>query len=228
MASPWTKLWSASDNGTILTGAHLGTIQSDIESYFVSISGTPARGDIIYYDGSNYSLLNAGTSGYYLQTKGSGADPVWAAALDEKVKASSGDTAGYLDAKVDDSTIEVSSNKLQSKLLKGSYDSGWFQVTTSTTYQKTHNLGTTKILVQVWANSSASDTNAQLIVTQLERQNSDDNDIACCGLRIDDTNNISLHTGNEQVAFIMNFSTSEPANIATGSAYYKVIILALA
>ncbi len=35
--------------------------------------------------------------------------------LDEKVKASSGDTAGYLDAKVDDTTIQVVANQLVSK-----------------------------------------------------------------------------------------------------------------
>ncbi len=106
------------------------------------------------------------------------------------------------------------------------YDSGWFAVSLNTTYQKTHSLGTNKILITVWYNSSASDTNAQLINTQNERQNSDNNDVAACGLRIDDTSNISLHTGNERVAYIMDFSTGEPSAPASG--YWKVIVLALA
>ncbi len=105
------------------------------------------------------------------------------------------------------------------------YDSGWFAVGLNTTYQKTHSLGTNKILVTVWYNSSVSDTNAQLINTQNERQNSDNNDVAACGLRIDDTSNISLHTGNERVAYIMDFSTGEPSAPASG--YWKVIVLAL-
>ncbi len=52
-----------------------------------------------------YGTDSGGTKGFHSIT----VDP------DEKVKATSGDTAGYLDAKVDDSTIEVSSNKMQVK-----------------------------------------------------------------------------------------------------------------
>lgn len=37
-----------------------------------------ARGDILYYDGSQLQRLPAGTSGQFLKTQGAGADPVWA------------------------------------------------------------------------------------------------------------------------------------------------------
>ena len=38
------------------------------------------QGDVVYYGGSGVpARLGAGTSGYYLKTQGSGADPVWAA-----------------------------------------------------------------------------------------------------------------------------------------------------
>ena len=37
------------------------------------------QGDILYRDGSGDQRLGAGTSGYFLKTQGSGADPVWAA-----------------------------------------------------------------------------------------------------------------------------------------------------
>mgnify|MGYP002624405895 CR=1 FL=1 len=36
-----------------------------------------AQGDIAFYDGTDWARLGAGTSGQYLETKGSSADPVW-------------------------------------------------------------------------------------------------------------------------------------------------------
>lgn len=42
-------------------------------------NSTLAQGDIIYYDGSNFVRLAAGTSGNFLQTLGAGANPQWAA-----------------------------------------------------------------------------------------------------------------------------------------------------
>jgi hypothetical protein len=38
-----------------------------------------AQGDIVYYNGSNFVRLGAGTSGWFLKTQGSAANPVWAA-----------------------------------------------------------------------------------------------------------------------------------------------------
>lgn len=36
-----------------------------------------AQGSILYFDGSNWVRLVAGTSGHYLKTQGAGADPIW-------------------------------------------------------------------------------------------------------------------------------------------------------
>ncbi len=37
-----------------------------------------ARGDVLYFDGTNWVRLSAGTNGQYLQTQGAGANPQWA------------------------------------------------------------------------------------------------------------------------------------------------------
>ena len=37
-----------------------------------------AQGDVLFYGGTDYERLPAGTSGYFLKTLGSGADPAWA------------------------------------------------------------------------------------------------------------------------------------------------------
>ncbi len=46
-------------------------------SEFLPVTGTPAQGDILYHNGTNYVLLSAGTSGYILETQGAAANPVW-------------------------------------------------------------------------------------------------------------------------------------------------------
>jgi hypothetical protein len=43
--------------------------------------GSDAQGDILYYDGANYTRLGAGTQGQFLQTLGSGQNPAWATAV---------------------------------------------------------------------------------------------------------------------------------------------------
>ena len=40
--------------------------------------GLDAQGDVLYYDGTNYTRLAAGTSGQFLKTQGAAANPVWA------------------------------------------------------------------------------------------------------------------------------------------------------
>lgn len=41
--------------------------------------GSDAQGDILYYNGTDYARLGAGTSGHFLKTQGAGANPLWAA-----------------------------------------------------------------------------------------------------------------------------------------------------
>lgn len=42
--------------------------------------GSDAQGDVMYYNGTDWVRLAAGTSGWFLKTLGAGANPVWAAA----------------------------------------------------------------------------------------------------------------------------------------------------
>lgn len=44
----------------------------------VKLPSNPSIGDILYYDGTTWVSLPAGTSGQYLKTLGSGEAPVWA------------------------------------------------------------------------------------------------------------------------------------------------------
>ena len=79
-------------------------------SEVIGIPSGSTQGDILIRDASGWTRLPAGTSGQFLKTRGSSSTPEWAdnTALDEKVKSDNEDsTAGYLDAKVDASTIEV-------------------------------------------------------------------------------------------------------------------------
>jgi len=42
--------------------------------------GSDAQGDIMYYNGTDWARLPAGTSGHFLKTQGAAANPIWAAA----------------------------------------------------------------------------------------------------------------------------------------------------
>ena len=55
----WQQMSSAGTNGTDLT------------------TTLTTQGDILYRDGSGLQRLGAGTSGYFLKTQGTGANPVW-------------------------------------------------------------------------------------------------------------------------------------------------------
>ena len=56
---------------------HIGANQIDGTKIAL---GSDAQGDIMYYDGTNWVRLGFGTSGHFLKTQGTGANPVWAAA----------------------------------------------------------------------------------------------------------------------------------------------------
>lgn len=60
-----------SDNPHGVTASQTGAIATP---------ASPAQGDILYYTGSAWARLAAGTSGYFFQTQGAGANPQWAAA----------------------------------------------------------------------------------------------------------------------------------------------------
>lgn len=55
---------------------------TDVEALFIQniANLSYAQGDILYHNGTNIVRLGAGTDGYFLQTKGAGANPIWASA----------------------------------------------------------------------------------------------------------------------------------------------------
>jgi hypothetical protein len=57
------------------SGDTLALAVDDVTGFNV---GSDAQGDILYNDGTDYTRLGAGTSGYFLKTQGTSANPVWA------------------------------------------------------------------------------------------------------------------------------------------------------
>lgn len=62
---------------TTITRVSAGVIA--VEGNTIVAPASPAQGDVIYYNGTAWVRLAAGTSGQYLQTLGTGANPAWAA-----------------------------------------------------------------------------------------------------------------------------------------------------
>jgi len=63
--------------GNVPTNTTYWSIMAQAGTDITSLAGL-AQGDILYYDGSNWVRLGAGTSGQFLQTQGTGANPQWA------------------------------------------------------------------------------------------------------------------------------------------------------
>lgn len=85
---------SGSEATGTLAAARFGTLTGDVTtaggSYATTIAdnsvdgtdiaiGSDAQGDVMYYNGTDWARLGAGTSGHFLQTQGTGANPQWAA-----------------------------------------------------------------------------------------------------------------------------------------------------
>ena len=64
--------------------ANLSIVGTDIAANSIDGTkiqlGSDTQGDIMYYDGTNWVRLAAGTSGYHLKTGGAGANPSWTSA----------------------------------------------------------------------------------------------------------------------------------------------------
>jgi len=81
--SDWDNFYSEKITSTnIADGAvgnnQLGTITASNKINLSSIYvGGQSQGDIIYYNGSAWARLGAGTSGQFLKTQGAGANPAW-------------------------------------------------------------------------------------------------------------------------------------------------------
>jgi hypothetical protein len=75
--------------------------------------GSDAQGDIMYYDGTNWARLGYGTSGHFLKTQGTGANPAWAAATVSGLACddlSVGDAAVTISTSSGNITIETQSS----------------------------------------------------------------------------------------------------------------------
>ena len=57
-----------------------GLVKASERAILTAMDTTPAQGDVIYYNGTAWVRLGAGTSGHFLKTNGAGANPAWAAA----------------------------------------------------------------------------------------------------------------------------------------------------
>lgn len=86
-------------------GVAIGT---DVQAYDAHLDDlaaiSPAQGDIIYFDGTDWVSLAAGTSGHFLKTNGAAANPAWAASSGQTtfdaIVASSGGTHTTLGAAI--------------------------------------------------------------------------------------------------------------------------------
>lgn len=73
--------------------------------------GSDAQGDILYYNGTDYVRLPAGTSGHFLKTNGAGANPAWAATVSgSMVFVNSGTFSGAATATLIDQSLAAYSH----------------------------------------------------------------------------------------------------------------------
>lgn len=73
--------------GSLATLNTVGTSQIDnnsVDGTKIAL-GSDAQGDVMYYNGTDWARLGAGTSGQFLKTQGAGANPVWGTASAGKV-----------------------------------------------------------------------------------------------------------------------------------------------
>jgi len=96
------------------------------------------------------------------------------------------------------------------------YDSGWFAVSNATSYTKTHNLGTTKIIAKLYYASDSSGTGMTEVFTN-------DPDKGW-GIKNITTTTLVAQTGSLYITATYS-DTGVQTNVASG--YYRVIALAL-
>jgi hypothetical protein len=104
------------------------------------------------------------------------------------------------------------------------YDSGWFAVSAASSYSKTHNLGTNKLLINLWCSSSSDGSNA-IKVQYIHEQDAAGGTTNIGGSVVELTNtSVTLKTGGRGVAGWLN-GTGQWSSLSSG--YYRVIAIAL-
>jgi hypothetical protein len=71
----WAAITASSIAAGTITGTEIAT--NTIDGTHIAL-GSDAQGDVMYYNGTDWARLGAGTNGQYLQTQGAGANPQWA------------------------------------------------------------------------------------------------------------------------------------------------------
>lgn len=61
----------------LLAPAYIASLTQIASGLLIPAPASPAQGDIVYYNGSTWVSLPAGTSGNFLRTQGAGANPIW-------------------------------------------------------------------------------------------------------------------------------------------------------
>lgn len=102
------------------------------------------------------------------------------------------------------------------------YDSGWFAVAANTAYSKTHNLGTTKVIYNLWYSVSSDGSNARAVGLQLFGPGGFDG--YSCDISTLTTTQITLSTG---FGVYVGYSGGYVAGQVKSSGYYRLIMLAL-
>jgi hypothetical protein len=104
-----------------------------------------------------------------------------------------------------------------------SYDSGWFAVSNASSYTKTHNLGTTKVLATVYI-SDTSDGSGKIACTMGELTVDGASNHDMTGIRALSATTVTLRTGSTRLA-----ATQDSSGTAWSptSGYARVILLAL-
>ncbi len=95
-AGSLTTSGSLTVSGTITEGG------TSLTSKYIGIPSGSTQGDVLYYSGAAWARLAAGSSGQFLQTQGSGANPVWATVTSGSTLWTDGGTVTYLTAISDD------------------------------------------------------------------------------------------------------------------------------
>jgi len=111
--------------GNLPTNTTYWNLMAQTGTDITSLAGL-AQGDVLYYNGTSWVRLGAGTSGQYLKTNGSGANPAWST---------------------------VNSGLVQT--VEQSYRTGFTQSLTGSTYNVLNN-GTTDIQIQITPTSASN------------------------------------------------------------------------
>jgi len=165
-----TGVWQATVMDEVYGGTGMSGYASGDLIYATSDTGLArlakgALGSILIFSHtlSEPSWLAAGTSGYFLKSNGAGVNPSWG-----QLDLASGVTGALPDSNLAQITT---ASKVSTTALTGYvtanlkvYDSGWFAVNTTTkTYTKTHNLGTTNTLFNLYYATDDSGSNMQKV-----------------------------------------------------------------